>query len=114
MNFKVILGSLLLFSSSFCSAQITADIYGGAKGTPAEKIHKVYISGAGAAFDWANVKMQVAGQKPLYCPPQELALNAENYISILDREISKYPASKQTPIELILIDGLIGTFPCKK
>lgn len=114
MNLKVIFGILLLFISGACSAQITVEIYKSAKGTQVENINKIYISGAGAAFDWANVKLKGTGQKPLYWPPQELALNAENYIGILDREIAKDIVAGKNPVDMYLINGLMATFPCKR
>lgn len=77
-----------------------------------------YIVGVGKGIFWANIVMKLQGRKPLFCLPKELALNQDNYISLLDQEL-KSPTDPQrhyssdTPIELVLVQALEHTFPCK-
>jgi hypothetical protein len=82
-----------------------------------------YISGLGAGYRWFNSHLESQkSHKPLYCQPEMLSLNQHNFISILDNIINKNKekaemkkiTSGDTPIEPLLLDGLIETFPCKK
>jgi hypothetical protein len=77
---------------------------------------KLYMYGVGVGISWANV--QLKGPQKLYCDPQQLVINADNYLSILEKQILyekklmplKY---KEFPIEMYLIQGLVRVFPCK-
>lgn len=113
MKLKVAIGALLLAVTNVSLAEITAETYMMSKGTPNEKLYKKYIEGVGKGFEWANVQLKSSGQKPLYCQPN-LAMYAENYLSIIDAEIAKDSAAAKNPIELYLLNGLIAIFPCKK
>jgi len=77
---------------------------------------KIYIYGVGIGISWANVKLK--GPQKLYCDPQHLVMNDDNFLSILEREILYQKkvsplAYKEFPIEMYLLQGLIRTFPCK-
>lgn len=79
-------------------------------------IQNMYILGLGRGYSWANNE-----KEKLFCPPESLDLNQENYVSILNRTIEvikKHPydyekETKKWPIELLLLLGLKETFPCK-
>ena len=80
---------------------------------------ETYVTGLGRGFDWANAENRVKGQPPLYCVPDNLSLNGQNYIDILEGRI-KQEAAKKTEVELseekiedLLLDGLEKTFPCQ-
>ncbi|TMU24512.1 hypothetical protein E0L35_09700 [Halomonas sp. ATBC28] len=75
---------------------------------------KIYISGIGEGYSWSNAIVQGRGDAALYCPPEKIALNAENYISITDDKIEALGDSEASkiPVELILNFGLVETFPC--
>ncbi len=76
-----------------------------------------YVRGIGEAYGWSSIQL---GDKAYYCPPKKLSLNAQNYMSIIDREIevlendssSKNPS--EIPIPLVLFSGLNKSFPCSK
>jgi len=75
---------------------------------------KIYIYGVGEGYSWSNTILQDRGGKALFCVPKNMALNAENYISITNNRIASLGGSAvaEMPIELILYSGLIETFPC--
>jgi len=77
-----------------------------------------YIDGVGNGFLWANSALQVDNKEPLFCTP-DLALNEDNYLALLDRQIKDGTPAKTAwrdddPIEIILLRALQRTFPCKK
>jgi|TARA_B100000315_G_scaffold118294_1_gene108420 hypothetical protein len=69
----------------------------------------------GAVLCW-NKKVN----NPFFCPPDHLALNANNYVEILEREIQRQRESgnlnedASVGVELILFFGLVRTFPCSE
>lgn len=80
---------------------------------------RLWISAAGNAFVLANAWSVREGGVPLFCAPQNLTLNEQNYISIFEKALprakkifgERYPS---LPWEAILMDGLRTTFPCKQ
>ena len=79
-----------------------------------KSISEVHIGGVGYGYSWANTALGGRGDTPFYCVPEKLVLNNRHYIEIIDREIlrTEEPYSPDYPIELILLLGLINTFPC--
>lgn len=77
-------------------------------------ILKVYINGVGEGYSWSNSLLKDRGDEVFYCPPHKIALNADNYISIIDDKVASLGRSEaeDLPIALILYFGLIETFPC--
>jgi len=79
---------------------------------------RVYINGVGDGLVTANLE---AGTKTgaLFCQPPKFALNIDNYVQILDSVIkfvsAKAPPAElaETPIVVLLLEGLEKTFPCK-
>ena len=80
------------------------------------------IYGNGVGYSWANAELRSREQKPLYCPPGTLVMNAENYVQILRVELrgnGKGLAQIEDKVGQVdiaawaLLDGLIATFPCK-
>lgn len=76
------------------------------------------IGGVGKGIFWANIAMKIQGRQPLFCPPKELPINQDNYIALLNQELRNPTGLQQhyandTPIELILVQALEHTFPCK-
>lgn len=79
---------------------------------------KAYIRGVGEGIEYANT--EAAGKNmAFYCEPGKLALGADNYLNILDQSIKgnsdkmSKEALDEMPVELLLLKGLEGTFPCK-
>ncbi len=78
------------------------------------EIAKLYVRGLGDGISWANS----AASAPAYCQPEKLVLGLNNYLSIIDREISflsdRMTKSQIEPMLIgsILVTGLRETFPC--
>jgi hypothetical protein len=81
---------------------------------------EAYITGAGLALEAANAELRNRHQSPLFCSPDKLALNSENYRSIVDAWITKrsrilpVDQMEQIPVYLVLMHGLIDAFPCSQ
>jgi hypothetical protein len=83
---------------------------------------KTYLMGVGEGIMIANIQVgniQVGSEKKvkLYCPLDRLAINADNYVNILEAEIKlnsiTQPAIVDTaPLSALLMAGLQRTFPC--
>jgi hypothetical protein len=82
---------------------------------------KNFIDGVGYGYSWSNTFLERRGDKKLYCEPQKILLNAENYIDIIDTQIAVLKRSNlplqaimETPVELLLYIGLVDSFPCSR
>lgn len=89
------------------------------RGTPTIKL---YLAAAGGALLAANAELTFTKRPVLYCQPNTLTLNFDNYVSIFEKarekqislfEFSKDQSLLDTPVEMVLLSGLIETFPCK-
>jgi len=74
---------------------------------------KRYIQGLGAGFVWMNIYLGKARRRPVFCLPEHLSLYEENFKDILDKAIQRQGIAPDGNIELVLLDGLKRTFPCK-
>jgi hypothetical protein len=85
---------------------------------------EVYVRGLGDRISWAQALVAKRLYGPLYCVPNNLALGTENYVDILNRQISQeltragqsgVPSSfvEQEYISVVLLRGLLDTFPCR-
>ena len=78
-----------------------------------------HLGGVGEGFAVANEMMKFRGQQPLFCPPEKLGLVPSQLRDILEREVKRTPP-RGNPwrdkdfVSLILIYGLMDTFPCPK
>jgi hypothetical protein len=108
----MLLGFIQLFSPC-ANAEFTLKEYKSMKQTD---MFREYITGVGRGIYWANLHLQQTGESPFYCQPLKLSLSGENYLNILDRyvEQNKDKVKPGTFIELLLLEGLIDTFPCTK
>ena len=65
-----------------------------------------------------GIQLRADNKEPLFCTP-DLALNHDNYLALLDRQIKEGVPPKGSwrdddAIEVILLRALQRTFPCKK
>lgn len=79
------------------------------------KLLTLYLLGVGEGFKWANAALTAKKEAPLFCAPPILALTAENYLIVVDRELElRREAYTRTdmPVEFILLYGLQQQLPC--
>jgi hypothetical protein len=110
---------LVFVLPSLLSAQVLLSNYDAARKA---QDFKGYIHGVGVGFFWANSELTVNKHAPLYCQPEKLALNGDNYVEMLDAAVKDYRAlvaegKTQLPpdpyIELLLLKQLERVFPCQ-
>jgi hypothetical protein len=78
-----------------------------------------YISGVASGLAWANAELRSMNRQPLYCAPENLPMNFENYRDLIDGYITKL--AKTVPQEKLdkffaggaLLRALIKAFPCE-
>ena len=113
-----ILLSLLLVPLTV-NADVTVRDY--ENSSPKDKqLYKFYIQGLGISSAIMMIFETYEGNnknyKKLYCVPEKLGLSADLYEDILKRGIDNIRNIKgyeERKIEMVLISGLIETFPCK-
>ena len=76
-----------------------------------------YLVGIGRGVFWTNTVLEISNQKPLFCMPNNLALDRGIVLSLIDQEVrnpsSRKPWKEDTPIELIMVVAFQKKFPCK-
>lgn len=113
----LVVGFAVLFSYIFasnCNAEIMSGSYEKLKGT--EEL-QIYISGVGSGLESANVYLIINNRAELYCVPNKLSLSANNYLDILDKSMNENRGKlekQECPLKLVLLFGLVKTFPCEK
>ena len=106
---------LFLYFLAVITCDVKADVmlsqYDQVKNTA---FFKPYINGIGTGYFWANVDLDIRNTKKLFCTPQNLDFNADDYVAILNDQIN-YTKSKQGnwPIGALLLEGLRRKYPCK-
>jgi hypothetical protein len=105
--------SLALLASSVAPASVTLSAYRQAQkeGTSEAQL-KDYIYGVGTGYIYANAQLLALKQPRLFCQPN-MALTVDNFVSLLNREISQDRWKGDSDIESILLVALMKTFPCR-
>ena len=77
-----------------------------------EQIFLYVLDGYANGFGWANSELKERGQAPLFCPPEDLAITAEQTADILRRFVRERPQAGNAPAGLALLMALQNVFPC--
>lgn len=111
-----IISLYLLISSNPAIAAMTLETYEQKYKSKDDSYVKLYLSGVGSGYEYMNLYLLVNKMPPVYCAPDNLPLTGDNYLNILDKTIeqSRKQISPNVKIELLLLQGLMKTFPCKK
>jgi hypothetical protein len=108
----VLLGAVMLAASMPLRAEIPVSEYDAMKNSDT---FKVYISGVGNGIKVASIVGELHGNRPLFCPPEKLPLNQDNYLRFLDDAVAER-RKKQTGgdpfVEGLLLQRLQEVFPC--
>lgn len=93
------------------SAAMTIEAYKKEKVSSRDLVD-VYITGVAEGYSWLNTYLSTERGQPVYCPPRDLTLNTDNYISIIDSYIEIRNLESDVPVEVALLYGLRHTFAC--
>lgn len=76
---------------------------------------KFYYLGAGNAFLYANIKVRDDKMPAWFCIPEKFIIDRQNFVDMLDQQIAKRKATltDDSPLDALLLFGLLETFPCK-
>lgn len=83
----------------------------------------MYVKGIGDGFVWTNTLLQTTKRDPLYCTPQKLGMNSQNYQQILESYLPVLASKVQwprgtwksvddVPLGFVLMEALMDAFPC--
>jgi hypothetical protein len=105
----------ILLSPS-AEAEITVGAYRAlkAKGGDDWSAAKTYVNGFGVGYAFANVQLSMRHANRLYCPPNNLAFEADNYLALIDEALIRYKPTDSIYIEAILTSALTRLFPCNE
>jgi hypothetical protein len=95
------------------SAEMTAAQYKQWAHADNNSVYAAYITGTINAFGWANGDLVSRKLKPLFCPPQTLAIGNQTVYPMLDAFFANHPGiSDDFPIGLAILRVLQGAYPC--
>lgn len=83
----------------------------------AHQLLAIHIGGVAEGYEWANAFLQDEKKPPLFCAPQNFSLNADNYIKLVDDELTKNRrlySDLGLPIGAILLRALKEKLPCAR
>ena len=82
-----------------------------------ERFFKPYIIGAADSFMTSNAHLKYYGKEQIFCLPNELNLNVENYIRFISEQIEedqrKNNYNGSQPISITILLRLVKIFPCQ-
>lgn len=120
MQAKLIATLVLSLLSGSVLAEFSVEEYEKVRARPGTRAYEdatLYILGIGEGIAWANVALANKKMPRLYCPPPNLAMNANNYLQMADNAAKesheKLRNVKEISIEILLLNELQTTFPCK-
>ena len=71
-----------------------------------------FVFGVYTGIYRANSSLISSHKLSLYCPPPTFVADGPNVIDILERFVDRFPASKQQPVGVVMLDALVSVFPC--
>ena len=78
---------------------------------------QLYFRGLGSGLIYWNGLMHTKGVERLFCLPADKELHADDYVSLYKQEYIRnqeiWDAMPTQPPGMILIEGLVNTFPCR-
>tara|TARA_Y100001958_G_C20914998_1_gene331566 strand:+ start:89 stop:472 length:384 start_codon:yes stop_codon:yes gene_type:complete len=82
-----------------------------------ERILKPYILGVADSLMSANAFLKMNGKNEIFCQPDNLGLNVENYMRFASEQIEKDKKNNKyngrQPLSISVLIRLIDVFPCK-
>jgi hypothetical protein len=103
----------LLFVMSMGAGALSVSEYNNARNDEQSWARvNVYLDGVGEGLSFASAVLIYQGKEPLYCPPDKIVLEPEDYTKAIDTFIENNPVYPELKIESILVRSLITAFPC--
>ena len=110
-----IAASLSLVMPLYASVSMTAaELVSGLDDPTTRPIMLATLNGHIEAYAIVNLRMKVQGITPMFCPPQNLPVTAEQAGSMVESYIKDNSVIAKYPSSLVLLAALIVEFPCPK
>ena len=77
-----------------------------------DSVYREVLHAYADGMSWANVLLQETGKEPLFCPPEDLSISAEQHADLLRRFVRDNPAAATSPAGLVMLFALQSAFPC--
>jgi hypothetical protein len=98
-----------IFLATEANAEATAKEF---LSSPPSDLKEMLAGVLGLGFYWSNTFLEADGGKPMYCPPQKLAITSQQYMEILRQHVQENPQSGDQPAGYAMLLALRDTFPC--
>ena len=73
-----------------------------------------FVFGVYTGIYRANESLLSNHRPSLYCPPTIFVADGPNVIDILESFVNRFPAFKQQPVGVVILDALLSVFPCQQ
>ena len=71
-----------------------------------------FVYGVYTGIYRANESLISNHKQSFYCPPQTFVADGPNIIDMLEDFVNRFPAFKQQPVGVVMLDALVSVFPC--
>ena len=75
---------------------------------------KAYMHGVGVSIQMMNGKLAATGNTRIICAPSKLEFDAKLSLQTMEAELAKHEYPSNWPLEMVMINGFIETFPCEE
>jgi hypothetical protein len=108
-----LLASLLGVSAANADS-VTLGSYQHPRSPETKALNTIYLAGLKEGLIVSSVLQQERGEHPSFCIPAKLAMTLVQAEDIMLRFAKTKNAPASTPISIMLLGGMIETFPCKE
>jgi hypothetical protein len=119
MRISLVVGSVLaatvLLATGAFAARVTVKQYLHPSKPEYEEIYKIFLDGAKEGMMVSNATLMVQKKQPLFCLPNDLALEMDQTHDILVHWIGKQSIKiDDMSVSVVLLKALQETFPCNR
>lgn len=116
-SFAIIVTGLALMSFADPEANDTEELLTAAQAVKfldkQPETMRMVIHAYAEGISWANTDLARVGNKPIYCPPQKLAINAQQNVDIFKAFVKNESLVREYPAAMVMLMALKATFPCE-
>ena len=109
---KLLIAAFILTSFSVSNAFTISEYKKQLENPVAKDLVEFYLAGMGAGMLWSNSILGARGKSMFMCPPAEMPLTNDLFVSILNKAVSENRFKESDNIALVLVIELGRVFPC--
>lgn len=115
MNRWMLSACLLAISAGpAVAADVRLDSFRHPENQKMREFYLLYLDGVKGGLMAYNSRLLTHGEQPVFCMPKDLALTTEQTEEIMLRSADKRSAKGNMLVAILLLSGLIDTYPCEK